>query len=99
MNTNTTKMNDEEKPSGFFGTLKSLGSRVVSVVTGRSNDEGSTDMDLDSMGTVVEDGEEISEVLFQSLTESCTDEEVVVRSVRYLTFRASLSFDILGFIS
>ena len=83
MSTNTTKMNDVEKPSGFFGTFKSFGSSIASAIglTGRSQDEGSSNMDLDSMGPVVEDEEDISEVLFQSLLESCTDDEVVVRSV------------------
>ena len=83
MSTTSPKMNEEEKPSGFFGTFKSFGSSIASAIglTGRSQDEGSSDMDLDSMGPVVEDGEEISEVLFQSLLESCTDDEVVVRSV------------------
>ena len=94
-------MNDEEKPSGLMGFLKSTGSFVVSAFTGRSKDadEGSTDMDLDSMGTVVQDGEEISEVMFQSLLDNCPDESVVVRSVRCFIFRSSPSFDILGFTS
>ena len=83
MTTTTTKMNDQEKQSGILGSLKSFGSSLASAIglTGRSQDEGSSNMDLDSMGPVVEDEEDISEVLFQSLLESCTDDEVVVRSV------------------
>ena len=99
--TNTTK-DDEEKPSGI---LKSAVGLVKSVATamglaGQSKDDGITDMDVDSMGPVNDEGEEMSEVLFQSLLDSCTEDEVVVRSVRNgLIFRSSFNFDILGFTS
>ena len=67
---------------------------------GRSKDDGITDMDVDSMGPVNDEGEEMSEVLFQSLLESCTEDEVVVRSVRKcLVFRSTFNFDIVGFTS
>ena len=92
MSTNTTtKGNDEEKPSGFFGSLKSIGSSVASVgssfasvigLSGRGKDDGIIDVDDDSLGPVVGDGEELPEVIFQSLVESCPDNSVVVRLVR-----------------
>ena len=87
-----TKKNDEEKPSGLWSSAAGFAKSAVGTVatafglSGRSKDEGVTDMDVDSMGTVIEDGgeEELSEVVFQSLLESCPDDEVVVRSVEYL---------------
>ena len=94
--------NNEEKSSSFFGTLKDLGSSVASVIvglSGRSKDDDIIDVDDDSMGPGMEDGEEISEVMFQSLLDTCPDDSVVVRSVRCFIFRSSPSFDILGFTS
>ena len=98
--------NNEEKSSSFFGTLKVLGSSAIVGVasaivglSGRSKDDDIIDVDDDSMGPVMEDGEEISEVMFQSLLDTCSDDSVVVRSVRCFIFRSSPSFDILGFTS
>ena len=94
--------NNEEKSSGFLGSLKSFGSSVASAIvglSGRSKDDDIIDVDDDSMGPGMEDGEEISEVMFQSLLDNCPDESVVVRSVRCFIFRSSPSFDILGFTS
>ena len=75
--------NDEEKSSssGIWSSVKSAAGSIATAIglSGRSKDEGITDMDVDSMGPVVEDGEEVCEALFQSLLESCPDDEVVVR--------------------
>ena len=83
MTSSNTKKNDEEKSSGLLETLKSIGSSVASAIgfPSRSQDEDTTDMDVDSMGPVIEDGEEISEAVFSSLLENCPDDEIVVRSV------------------
>ena len=82
------KENEEQKPSGFWskvgsGVMSAAGS-VVSAIgfSGRSKDDDIIDVDDDSLGPVVGDGEELSEVIFQSLVESCPDNSVVVRSVR-----------------
>ena len=98
--------NNEEKSSSFFGTLKVLGSSAIVGVasaivglSGRSKDDDIIDVDDDSMGPGMEDGEEFSEVMFQSLLDNCPDDSVVVRSVRCLILRSFPSFDILGFTS
>ena len=94
--------NNEEKSSGFLGSLKSFGSSVASAIvglSGRSKDDDIIDVDDDSMGPMMEDGEEFSEVMFQSLLDYCPDDSVVVRSVRCLILRSFPSFDILGFTS
>ena len=90
MTTTTNTKDDEEKPSGLFqsaaGFVKSVATSLG--LAGRSKDDGITDMDVDSMGPVNDEGEEMSEVLFQSLLDSCTEDEVVVRSVKkFLIFR------------
>ena len=62
-------------------------------------DDGIIDTDDDSMEPVIEDGEELSDVMFHCLLDSCPEDSVVVRSVGYLIFSSSPSFDILGFMS
>ena len=88
MTTSNNKKNDEEKSSGLWskvasGVMSAAGS-VASVIglSGRGKDDGIIDVDDDSLGSGVGDGEEFSEVLFQSLVESCPDNSVVVRLVR-----------------
>ena len=76
--------NNEEKSSGFLGSLKSFGSSVASAIvglSGRSKDDDIIDVDDDSMGPVMEDGEELSDVMFHCLLDSCPEDLVVVRSV------------------
>ena len=89
--------NDEEKPSGIWNTMKSAAGSLLGL-TGRGKEEGptegTTDMDVDSMGPVIEDREEeeLSEVVFQSLLESCPDDQFAVRSVIiFVIFRSSVS--------
>ena len=82
--------------------MKSAAGTLAATIgwNGQSKDDCVTDMDVDSIGPIIEIGEEISEVLFQSLLDFCPEDEVVVRSVRKcLVFRSSLKFDNLGFTS
>ena len=79
----TTTKDDEEKPSGILQSPAGFGKSAATVVglAGRSKDDAITD--VDSMGPVNDDREELSEVLFQNLLDSCTEDEVLVRSVLY----------------
>ena len=82
--TTTTMEDDDEKSSGLLmGLVKSAVDTLAAAVgwNGQSKDDCITDMDVDSMGPIIEIGEELSEVLFQSLLDSCTEDEVLVRSV------------------
>ena len=82
-----TKENEEEKSSGLWskvasGVMSAAGSVASAIgLSGRSKDDDIIDVDEDSMGPVTGDGEELSEVIFQSLLDSCPEDSVVVRSV------------------
>ena len=91
-----TKENEEEKSSGLWskvasGVMSAAGSVASAIgLSGRGKDDGIIDVDDDSLGPVVGDGEELSEVLFQSLVESCPDDSVVVRLVRVVKLSVRL---------
>ena len=69
--------------SALWSSVKSAAGTVVSALglSGRSKDDGIIDTDDDSMGPVMEDGEELSDVMFHCQLDSCPEDSVVVRSV------------------
>ena len=69
--------------SGLWSSVKSAAGTVVSALglSGRSKDDGIIDTNDDSMEPVIEVREELSDVMFHCLLDSCPEDLVVVRSV------------------
>ena len=77
------KDQEEEKPStsGLFGAVKSVASSAVNLLLGNNKPkEDAMDVDpADPVEPEMEDGEQVAEVQFVSLLESCSEDEIAVR--------------------
>lgn len=77
------KDQEEEKPStsGLFGAVKSVASSAVNLLLGNTKPkEDAMDVDpADPVEPEMEDGEQVAEVQFVSLLESCSEDEIAVR--------------------